>query len=166
MNRAFTTLSYGGSRVGVFPDGQEHPGLGVTPEGKNEEGCITLLNSVSCILAFLEIATDPQFIRKTKPWLLGRLSRFRTSRILRKLPPRTSLCSLCCTSTSDSAVCLANARTDRVPREAHLGTGWQSIKCPCFLPVQKEDVTVLYVNTHTLFESFVDLSFRLVGMGS
>ncbi|TEB28860.1 hypothetical protein FA13DRAFT_1735367 [Coprinellus micaceus] len=44
VNRAFTTLSYGGSRIGVFPDGQEHSGLGVTPEGKNEEGCITLLN--------------------------------------------------------------------------------------------------------------------------
>ena len=47
VNRAFTTLSYGGSRISVFPDGQEHSGLGVTPEGKNEEGCITLLNSAS-----------------------------------------------------------------------------------------------------------------------
>ncbi|KAF9013078.1 hypothetical protein BDQ17DRAFT_1204170, partial [Cyathus striatus] len=41
MNRAFTTLAYGGSMVGEFPDREDHPGLGVTDDGKSgEEGCI------------------------------------------------------------------------------------------------------------------------------
>ncbi|KAF9476867.1 hypothetical protein BDN70DRAFT_881859 [Pholiota conissans] len=42
VNRAFTTFSYDGTRVGTFGDGQEHPGLGVTLEGKdNATACIT-----------------------------------------------------------------------------------------------------------------------------
>ncbi|TEB28861.1 hypothetical protein FA13DRAFT_1735368 [Coprinellus micaceus] len=44
VNRAFTSLSYGGSRTNVFPDGEEHPRLGETQEGKSAEGCISLFN--------------------------------------------------------------------------------------------------------------------------
>ncbi|KAF5317338.1 hypothetical protein D9611_003559 [Ephemerocybe angulata] len=44
VNRAFTSLSYNGSRIGTFIDGQEHPGLGETSEGKSAEGCITEIN--------------------------------------------------------------------------------------------------------------------------
>uniref|UniRef100_A0A8H7Y694 Uncharacterized protein n=1 Tax=Psilocybe cubensis TaxID=181762 RepID=A0A8H7Y694_PSICU len=42
VNRAFTTLSYQGTRVGVYGDGQDHPGLGVTLDGKvDADSCIT-----------------------------------------------------------------------------------------------------------------------------
>ncbi|KAJ2917948.1 hypothetical protein MD484_g2430, partial [Candolleomyces efflorescens] len=42
VNRAFTTLSYDGANTGIFGDGQDHPGLGYTDEGKHgAEGCIT-----------------------------------------------------------------------------------------------------------------------------
>lgn len=40
VNRAFTTLSYNGTMTALFGDGQNHPGLGVTSEGKNGTDCI------------------------------------------------------------------------------------------------------------------------------
>ncbi|KAJ3524414.1 hypothetical protein NMY22_g11008 [Coprinellus aureogranulatus] len=41
-NRAFTSLSNGGRRVNTYTDGQPHPGLGYTDDGKEPpEGCIT-----------------------------------------------------------------------------------------------------------------------------
>ncbi|KAF9013080.1 hypothetical protein BDQ17DRAFT_1342697 [Cyathus striatus] len=41
VNRAFTTLSYDSANIGLFPDGEEHPGLGETDDGKSgDEGCI------------------------------------------------------------------------------------------------------------------------------
>ncbi|KIJ93961.1 hypothetical protein K443DRAFT_134917 [Laccaria amethystina LaAM-08-1] len=44
VNRAFTTLSYNGSMTALFGDGENHPGLGVTSEGKNETDCIVSPN--------------------------------------------------------------------------------------------------------------------------
>ncbi|KAF8959239.1 hypothetical protein BDZ97DRAFT_1402066 [Flammula alnicola] len=42
VNRAFTTLSYNGTRTALYGDGQDHPGLGVTLEGKTDaNACIT-----------------------------------------------------------------------------------------------------------------------------
>ncbi|KAJ7630228.1 hypothetical protein FB45DRAFT_914911 [Roridomyces roridus] len=38
VNRAFTTLSYGGSRIGLYPDGQNYP------DGLGGQNCITQLN--------------------------------------------------------------------------------------------------------------------------
>ncbi|KAF8228797.1 hypothetical protein L208DRAFT_1403170 [Tricholoma matsutake] len=43
MNRASTTLSYNGQYTGIFGDGQNHPGLGVTPPGQ-VPSCITQPN--------------------------------------------------------------------------------------------------------------------------
>jgi len=40
MNRAFTTLSFNGQYTGLYGDGQNHPGLGVTPSGQVPP-CIT-----------------------------------------------------------------------------------------------------------------------------
>jgi hypothetical protein len=45
VNRAFTSLSYNGERVNRYGDGELHPGLGVTSDGKSSEGCITGPNS-------------------------------------------------------------------------------------------------------------------------
>lgn len=39
VNRAFTTLSYGGSKIGVYPDGQYR--IGDNPRHRSPEGCIT-----------------------------------------------------------------------------------------------------------------------------
>ncbi|KAH6917100.1 hypothetical protein BKA70DRAFT_322486 [Coprinopsis sp. MPI-PUGE-AT-0042] len=41
LNRAFTTLSYNGQHVNRYGDGEPHPGLGVTNDGKSSDGCIT-----------------------------------------------------------------------------------------------------------------------------
>jgi hypothetical protein len=46
VNRAFTTLSYGGTKIALFGDGQDHPGLGVTRDGKEDgSDCISNPNS-------------------------------------------------------------------------------------------------------------------------
>lgn len=46
VNRAFTTLSYNGSKTTIYGDGQDHPGLGVSLEGKvDANACITNPNS-------------------------------------------------------------------------------------------------------------------------
>lgn len=46
INRAFTTLSNNGANAALYGDGQDHPGLGVTAEGKsNGSVCITDPNS-------------------------------------------------------------------------------------------------------------------------
>ena len=50
MNRASTTLSYNGSYTGLYGDGQDHPGLGVTPAGQ-VPACITQPNS-ECVPLF------------------------------------------------------------------------------------------------------------------
>ncbi|KJA20613.1 hypothetical protein HYPSUDRAFT_1090757 [Hypholoma sublateritium FD-334 SS-4] len=36
VNRAFTTLSYNASKAAIYGDGQDHPGLGITLEGKRD----------------------------------------------------------------------------------------------------------------------------------
>ena len=46
VNRAFTTLSYKGANVGLYMDGKDHPGFGLTTDGKfNGSDCITEPNS-------------------------------------------------------------------------------------------------------------------------
>ncbi|KAF8161583.1 hypothetical protein B0H34DRAFT_841179 [Crassisporium funariophilum] len=41
VNRAFTTYSFGGMNVAQFGDGEDHPQLGVSPDGKDSTtGCI------------------------------------------------------------------------------------------------------------------------------
>ncbi|KAJ3514775.1 hypothetical protein NLJ89_g2178 [Agrocybe chaxingu] len=42
VNRAFTTLSYNGANTAIFGDGRDHPGLGVTRDGKADgDACIS-----------------------------------------------------------------------------------------------------------------------------
>ncbi|CAA7260299.1 unnamed protein product [Cyclocybe aegerita] len=42
VNRAFTTLSYNGANTATFGDGKDHPGLGVTLDGKADgDACIS-----------------------------------------------------------------------------------------------------------------------------
>ena len=46
VNRAFTTLSYGGRNTALYGDGQNHPGFGTTLDGKAGPGaCISEPNS-------------------------------------------------------------------------------------------------------------------------
>lgn len=56
MNRASTTLSYNGQYTGLFGDGQDHPGLGVTPPGQ-VPACITEPNSKSYHFFFTTFLT-------------------------------------------------------------------------------------------------------------
>lgn len=57
-NRAFTTFSYNGTKIGDFGDGGNYTDLGVTPAGE-EPQCITELNSES-----------QKFIDRMEPHLL------------------------------------------------------------------------------------------------
>ena len=64
VNRAFTTLSYNGKNIATYGDGQDHPGLGVTLEGKADaNACIVNPNSEFCsarvVFLFLNKCDNP-----------------------------------------------------------------------------------------------------------
>ena len=83
VNRAFTTLSYGGQNTALYGDGQNHPGLGITLDGKAGPGaCITEPNSALSSLAQVRfIDDDLQSILKTKAWPPAPFSQFRIIQI-------------------------------------------------------------------------------------
>jgi hypothetical protein len=84
VNRAFTTLSYGGTQTGLYGDGQAHPGLGVTRDGKEDgSDCISDPNSKR----FMKIVGDfgslevMESTPRMKPWQLEPPSQYLMSRI-------------------------------------------------------------------------------------
>lgn len=83
VNRAFTTLSYGGQNTALYGDGKNHPGFGTTLDGKAAPGaCISEPNSSFSFLArFQSIDDDLQSTLKTKPWLPAPFSQFRIIQI-------------------------------------------------------------------------------------
>lgn len=83
VNRAFTTLSYGGQNTALYGDGKNHPGFGTTLDGKAGPGaCITEPNSALSFLArFQFIDDDLQFTLKMNPWPLAPFSQFHITQI-------------------------------------------------------------------------------------
>lgn len=83
VNRVFTTL-VSDPVLGTYVDGQEHPGLGTTRDGKEPgSDCISNPNSiyhVIYILTTLSLTLSTQFTPRTKAWPPGP-----------RLPSRTSL---------------------------------------------------------------------------
>jgi len=60
VNRAFTTHSYDGMRTASFGDGKDHPGLGVTMDGKkSNDSCISEPNSKK----FLQLLSEYYVLR-------------------------------------------------------------------------------------------------------
>ena len=84
VNRAFTTLSYNGTRTALFGDGKDHPSLGVTADGKvANDSCISDPNSKGLhqLLSESYLGSSLQFTLRMRQWLQGPRLPFHTYQI-------------------------------------------------------------------------------------